>query len=58
MYLQSIGQSGTASVAGQTVTVHVATDEPTVILGIVGIDRIVISVTASAVNVHGVTEED
>jgi Flp pilus assembly protein TadG len=57
-YLEAVGQPGTASVVGQIVTVHIATDEPTVILGIVGINRIVVSVTASAVNVHGVTEED
>jgi Flp pilus assembly protein TadG len=57
-YLSSVGQSGTTTVVGQTVTVHIATDEPTAILGIIGINRIVISVTASAVNVHGVTEED
>jgi hypothetical protein len=58
VYLASVGQSGTASVIGQTVTVHIATDEPTVILGIVGINQIGITVTASAVNVHGVTQED
>jgi len=57
-YLASVGQPGTASVVGQTVTVHIATDEPTVMLGIVGIDRIVVSVTASAANVHGVSRED
>jgi len=57
-YLSSIGLTGTASVVGQTVSVHIATDEPTVILGIVGINRIAISVTASAINVHGVTRED
>jgi Flp pilus assembly protein TadG len=57
-YLVTVGQVGTASVVGQTVTVHVSTDEPTVMLGIVGINRIVVSVTASAVNVHGVSQED
>ena len=57
-YLASVGQPGTTSVVGQIVTVHIATDEPTVILGIVGINRIVISVTASAINVHGVSQED
>jgi Flp pilus assembly protein TadG len=57
-YLEAVGQPGSASVVGQVVTVHISTDEPTVILGIVGINRIVVSVTASAVNVHGVTEED
>jgi Flp pilus assembly protein TadG len=57
-YLAAIGQPGTASVVGQMVTVHISTDEPTVILGIVGVNRIVVSVTASAANVHGVTQED
>jgi Flp pilus assembly protein TadG len=57
-YLASVGQVGTASVTDQTVTVHIDASEPTVILGIVGINRIAVSVTASATNVHGVTEED
>jgi len=57
-YLDSVGQSGQTSVVGQTVTVHIVGQESTVILGIVGINRIVISVTASATNVHGVSQED
>ena len=57
-YLASIGQSGTAVVIGQTVRVHINSGEPTVILGIVGVNRIEVSVTATAVNVHGVTGED
>jgi Flp pilus assembly protein TadG len=57
-YLSSVGQPGRAWVVGQTVTVHIDTEEPTVILGIVGINRIVISVTASATNVHGVSQDD
>jgi len=58
-YLASVGQTGgTTSVVGQTVVVHIETQDPTVILGIVGIDRIGISVTARATNVHGVTQED
>jgi Flp pilus assembly protein TadG len=57
-YLVSVGQSGTTSVVGQTVTVHITANEPTVVLGIVGIDRIGVSVTATAINVHGVTKED
>jgi Putative Flp pilus-assembly TadE/G-like len=57
-YLASVGESGTTAVVNQTVTVHISTDEPTVMLGIVGIRQIVVSVTASASNVHGVTEED
>lgn len=46
------------TVVGETVTVHITTAEPTVILGIIGIDRIGISVTASATDLHGVTQED
>jgi hypothetical protein len=57
-YLSSIGQVGTTSVVGQTVTVHIATHEPTVILGIIGINQVLVSVSASAVDVHGVTEAD
>jgi Flp pilus assembly protein TadG len=57
-YLESVGQTGWASVVGATVTVHVETEEPTVILGIVGINHIRISVSASAMDLHGVTEED
>jgi Flp pilus assembly protein TadG len=57
-YLASVGQVGTTSVTGQTVTVHVTADLPTVILGVVGVNRMVVSVTASALNVHGVTQED
>jgi len=57
-YLATVGQSGTTSVVGQTVTVRIATYEPTVILGIVGINRINVSVTARATNVHGVSQED
>lgn len=57
-YLNSVGQTGRAWVVGQTVTVHIDAEEPTVILGIVGINRIAISVTASATNVHGVSQDD
>jgi Flp pilus assembly protein TadG len=57
-YLSSVGQTGTISVVGQVVTVHIDSQDPTVILGIVGVNRIAISVTARATNVHGVTQED
>jgi hypothetical protein len=57
-YLASIGQAGSTSVVGQTVTVHITSEESTVILGIIGIRRIEISVSASANDLHGVTEED
>jgi len=51
-------ESEAVDVSGQTVTVHIQTSEPTVILGIVGIDRISISESASATNVHGVAGSD
>jgi len=57
-FLASVGQLGTASVVGQTVTVHIASTESTAILGIIGINAITVSVTASATYVHGVTQED
>jgi Flp pilus assembly protein TadG len=57
-YLARIGQRGTATVAGQTVSVHVETQAPTVILGMFGIDQIGVSVTARATNVHGVARGD
>ena len=57
-FLISVGQSGSASVTGQTVTVHIESSESTAILGIIGINSIAVSATASATNVHGVTQED
>jgi Flp pilus assembly protein TadG len=57
-YLAAVGYSGDVATSGDSVTVHVWSSEPTVILGIVGIDRISISASASATNLHGVTKED
>jgi Flp pilus assembly protein TadG len=57
-YLRAAGSEGTVTVSGQTVVVHIQSSEPTVILGIIGVDHIGISITASATNVHGVTRED
>jgi Flp pilus assembly protein TadG len=57
-YLRSIFQTGSTSVSGQTVTVSIDEQTPTVMLGIIGINRIDVDVSASATNVHGVTEED
>jgi hypothetical protein len=57
-YLAQVGYSGDVSTSGDAVTVRVWSSEPTVILGIVGIDRITVSASASATNVHGVTRED
>jgi Flp pilus assembly protein TadG len=57
-YLQAAGQSGTAFVRGDTVTVQVEETTPTVLLGIIGIRKIDVSEVASATNVHGVTRGD
>jgi hypothetical protein len=57
-YLRSISQTGSTSVSGQTVTVSIDEQTPTVMLGIIGITQIVVHVSASATNVHGVTGED
>ncbi len=57
-YLAAAGQNGTTSVSGQTVTVRIEDTEPTVMLQIVGIDRINVTAVASASDVHGVTRSD
>jgi Putative Flp pilus-assembly TadE/G-like len=49
------GHPGSATVVGQTVTVHVQYRVPTAILGIVGITTLPVSASASAVDVSGVT---
>jgi hypothetical protein len=49
------GHPGTASVTGQTVTVQVRYRVPTAILGVVGINSLQVSASASAVDVSGVT---
>ena len=57
-YLRAVGTAGSVTVAGDTVNVHIESSEPTVVLGIVGVQKIGVSATASATNVHGVTRED
>lgn len=57
-YLAAAGATGTASVSGGIVTVHVAADPTTVVLGIVGINDVPVSGTAQAGDVHGVTGPD
>jgi Flp pilus assembly protein TadG len=57
-YLQAVGTDGAVTVVGQTVTVHIRSSEPTVILGIIGVEQIGISATASATSLHGVTRPD
>ena len=57
-YLQQNGYPGTASTTDGTVTVDVSVSEPTVILGLIGIDHIAVQASASATDVHGVTRKD
>ena len=57
-YLRTSGSTGTVTVVGQTVTVHIQAEEPTVILGIIDVRQIEIAATASAKDVHGVTRGD
>ncbi|HVA08060.1 MAG TPA: pilus assembly protein TadG-related protein [Acidimicrobiales bacterium] len=57
-YLAAAGQSGTVEISGSTVVVHVETTVHTVVLGIVGINKISVASSATATNVHGVTQED
>lgn len=57
-YLAAVGQTGSASVSGATVTVRIEESEPTIVLGLVGVHQIDIAVTASATDVHGVTRQD
>ena len=48
------GHPGTATATGGVVTVHLAYDVPTDVLGIVGITHLHVSAVASAVDVDGV----
>jgi Flp pilus assembly protein TadG len=57
-YLRAAGATGVVTVSGQTVKVHIESFEPTVILGIVGVERVAVSASASATFVHGVTRAD
>ena len=57
-YLRAVGTTGTVTATDRAVVVHIKSSEPTVILGIVGVDSIQISATAQAANVHGVTRSD
>ncbi len=50
------GHPGIATAVGQTVTVRVQYRVPTAILGIVGINSLPVSASASAVDVSGVTD--
>jgi hypothetical protein len=52
------GHPGTATVSNGIVTVRVVVVVPTTILGIVGVQSITVSATASASDVSGVTKQD
>ena len=54
-FMTTAGHPGTAVVAGGVVTVRIAYQVPTTVLGLIGIDRLNVSATAAAVNVGGVT---
>ena len=54
-FMSAAGHPGTVSIAGGVVTVHIAYQVSTAILGIIGIDRINVSAVAAALDVGGVT---
>ncbi len=53
-FMASSGHPGSATVSGGVVSVRLAYQVPTVILGIVGIDHLSVAASAAAVNVNGV----
>jgi Flp pilus assembly protein TadG len=53
-FTRAAGHPGTAVVSGGTVTVQIRYRIPTEVLGIVGLDTLPVSATASAVDVQGV----
>ena len=57
-YLAATGATGTVTLSGNEVRVTVAFDQPTVLLGLVGVDRVRGSGSADARSVKGVTTED
>ena len=57
-YTIAAGHRGTATETNGVVTVHIAYRIPTVILGIVGIDTLPVSASASAVDIGGVARQD
>jgi hypothetical protein len=57
-YTELSGYPGNATVSNGIVTVRVVAVVPTTILDIVGVPRIIVSATASASDVRGVTSPD
>lgn len=54
-FMAAAGHPGVAEAANGTVTVTVAYDLPTYLLGLVGVDALHVRATASAIDVHGIT---
>lgn len=57
-YLQGAGVDGTVATGTDEVTVTVRQTIPTTVLGVVGIDTMTVRATATATDVHGVSQED
>jgi hypothetical protein len=57
-YLAAAGRSGTVTVTGNTVSVTVTDTHRSVLLGVVGVESINTSVSATAEPRRGITEED
>lgn len=57
-FLSEVGARGSVQITGQRVVVRVERTIPTVLLGLVGVHTLVVSATASATDVHGVTQGD
>jgi Putative Flp pilus-assembly TadE/G-like len=57
-YLDSVNASGTVTVRGASVEVTITFREPTLLLGLVGVDSFDGTGSAEAVSVRGVGEED
>jgi len=57
-YTVQAGHPGIAMVSNSTVTVNIRYSMSTDVLGLIGISSMQISVSASAVDLHGVTRED
>ncbi|MFC8429273.1 hypothetical protein [Streptomyces sp. NPDC057253] len=53
-YLASTGDTGTVTVAGDTITVTVTARQHTQLLGLLGLDTLTVTGTGSAHPVHGV----
>ncbi len=57
-YLRRAHMPGFATASGDQVTVRVAFEQSTLILGIIGIDQLHITASASAIDTHGVVSSE